>query len=492
MAKRYANFVKTFDLLGLEDGNTQELQEQIDMVVDPEDTSTIVDDLADTYEVGDTERNSGDVDYMPEELKAEIAAIEEAADLGINEGAEVLTMQGDDPYHEKIGGVDLTNDTEEKVNGYDEVAEYAASVNEVQVTGTSSNLDEYMRKEYDQSEEDSESGITAPGENEATLDESQVELDNNPESREANALQADEEDEEVGEVDVNAEDVTEENHDDALDISDVTGTESEDFDEDIEEETEEEVEEEVETEEAETEESEEEEEEIEEASDDVESDDVEVEGDVETDEIPEDTNCAEEYAMLGELDGIELDDNPVLSDEQMDELESEAGETQLGDDSAFGEVSDMVDVNPVDGETPEPQTLEGETEVETAVIDDETLMSDVVGDMVEEDSHGEDDAYYDGDIATDGEGQVSEGEASYDDEEHYNDEDTPETEGADETYDDEDVEEESADVDGDGDIDSDDVEDMAPDADDAEEEEAVEDAETEVEESEEEEEEIEE
>lgn len=480
MAKRYANFVKTFDLLGLEDGNTQELQEQINMVVDPEDTSTVVDDLADTYEVGDTERNSGDVDYMPEELKAEIAAIEEAADLGINEGAEVLTMQGDDPYHEKVGGVDLANDTEEKVNGYDEVAEYAASVNEVQVTGTSPNIDEYMRKEYDQTEEDSESGITAPGENEATLDESQVELDNNPESRELNSLQADEDDEEVGEADVDAEEVTEENHDDALDISDVTGTESEDFEED--------------TEEEEVVEDEDVEEVDEESEEETESEDVNVEedADVEIDEIPEDTNCAEEYAMLGELDGIELDDNPVLSDEQMDELESEAAETQLGDDSAFAEVSEMVDVNPVDGETPEPQTLEGETEVETAVIDDETLMSDVVGDMVEEDSHGEDDAYYDGDIAADGEGQVSEGEASYDDEEHYNDEDTPETEGADETYDDEDVEEESADVDGDGDIDSDDVEDMAPDADDAEEEEAVEDAETEVEESEEEEEEIEE
>lgn len=480
MAKRYANFREFF---GLEDANTQELQEEISAVINPEDTATVIDKLEETYEVGDTERNSGDVDYMPEELKAEIEAIEKAADLGINEGAEVMTMQGDDPYHEEMGGVDLANDTEEKVEGFDEVQEYAASVNEVQITGNSPNLDEFLREEYDQAEEDSESGITAPGENEATLDEGSVELNPNPEVRDINSLQADEEDEDVEETEVSVDDVTEENHEDALDISDVTGTESEDFEsdddeeeesEEAEEEIEEEIDEEVdedETEEVESDEAEdvEEEEEV--------SEEVEVEESGDDEEIPEDTCCAEEYAMLGELDNIELNDNPVVSEDKMEELQQQAEETQLGDDSAFAEVSEMQDVNPVDGETPEPLTLDGETEIETATIDDDTLMSDIVGDMVAEDSHGEDDAYYDGDIAADGDGYVSEGEASYDEggEDDYSEDEDVEA--------DVEIDEDSADVDGDGDIDADDVEDMAPDEDDAEETEEIEDAETEVEDS---------
>ena len=95
------NFAKMFGL-GLEaEENTQELQENIDVVVDTEDVTNIVDDLEETFEMGsDFRESTGDIDSMPEELQAEIDAIEEAADPHAQEGSEVMNMQGDDPLHE--------------------------------------------------------------------------------------------------------------------------------------------------------------------------------------------------------------------------------------------------------------------------------------------------------------------------------------------------------------------------------------------------------
>ena len=173
----------------------------------------------------------------------------------------------------------------------------------------------------------------------------------------------------------------------------------------------------------------------------------------------------------------------------------------------------MQDVNAVDGETPEPLTYdEAQSSIEKGVIDEDTLMSDVINETVADDSHGEDDAYWDGDIAADGEGEVSEGEGSYDvmdrTSEEYHEGDTQvetDVEGVidsdeeiadpvddEDEYSEETEEDVEADTDGDGDIDVDDVEDMAPDSDDVdedvaetEEDELAEEAEEEAEEIEE-------
>ena len=499
MAKKYANFVKVFDLFGLEDGNTQELQAEIPSVVNPEDTATVVDKLGDTYEVGNMERSSGDVDYIPEELQAEIDAIEKAAEINEQVGAEIGLME-EDPYHEIPGGVDMTNGTDEKMKGFDEVQEYAASVNEIQVTGSSPNIDEFLRTELDENGEDPESGITAPGENQAELDPSSVDAEPlGGDLRGLNALQEPDATQDIEDVEVEVEEVQEEAHDDALDISEITGTESEDFE--IEDEETEEVDEEI----------EEVEEETEEVDEEIEE--VEVAEDVEDDEIPADSCCAEEYAILGELGNVELDDNPVLTPEQQEEAEQAAQNVELGEDSAFAAVSEMQDVNAVDGETPEPLTYdEAQSSIEKGVIDEDTLMSDVINETVADDSHGEDDAYWDGDIAADGEGEVSEGEGSYDvmdrTSEEYHEGDTQvetDVEGVidsdeeiadpvddEDEYSEETEEDVEADTDGDGDIDVDDVEDMAPDSDDVdedvaetEEDELAEEAEEEAEEIEE-------
>ena len=528
MAKKYANFVKVFDLFGLEDGNTQELQAEIPSVVNPEDTATVVDKLGDTYEVGNMERSSGDVDYIPEELQAEIDAIEKAAEINEQVGAEIGLME-EDPYHEIPGGVDMTNGTDEKMKGFDEVQEYAASVNEIQVTGSSPNIDEFLRTELDENGEDPESGITAPGENQAELDPSSVDAEPlGGDLRGLNALQEPDAAQDIEEVEVEPEEVQEEAHDDALDISEITGTESEDFE--IEDEETEEVDEEIEEAEEETEAVEEEVEEVEEESAeeveeeieeveeeteevDEEIEEVEVAEDVEDDEIPADSCCAEEYAILGELGNVELDDNPVLTPEQQEEAEQAAQNVELGEDSAFAAVSEMQDVNAVDGETPEPLTYdEAQSSIEKGVIDEDTLMSDVINETVADDSHGEDDAYWDGDVAADGEGEVSEGEGSYDvmdrTSEEYHEGDTQvetDVEGVidgdeeiadpvddEDEYSEETEEDVEADTDGDGDIDVDDVEDMAPDSDDVdedvaetEEDELAEEAEEEAEEIEE-------
>lgn len=405
--------------------NTQELQEATPQIIDTDDVTNVVDDLGDTFEEGNDERPvTSDIDYVPEELQAEIEAIERMADQHEQEGAEMGLAEGDDPYHEVPGGVDLTDDTDEKMVGVDEPAEYA-KIEETKVNGVSPSVDDYMREEY---AEDSygEDSITGPAPNESVVE--------TPEDAEplgggvdavtelqANGAVRETEDPEVSGDDLDGE----EDENPALSAKDVLGTESEDIDieEDDEDEDVEDPEDDSEDEEEMPEEeiSEESDEEVD-VEDETDVEEVDTEEDSEISMEDDETCCSEEYAELAKLD-VELNmDSSILPEEKQEEAEQAVEETEITiPNEALDEVSEMTTINDVADDSPaEPITTEEEGErVETATIDDETLLSDVVGDGVAEDSHGEEESFYEGDIPvnadTDEEQQVSEGDASYDD-----------------------------------------------------------------------------
>ena len=415
-----------------EEPNTQELQEDIPAIIDTTDVTNVVDDLGDTFEEGNSERPvTSDIDYIPEDLKAEIDAIEAQADQHVLDDEGTGLME-EDPYHEVPGGVDLTNDTDETMQGFDTVAEYAASVDETKITGTSPSADNYMREEYDEDRYD-ESTITGPSNNEVEISGDNVEISdtgNDPEVGPESELQS----QPTGnteELSVGADELDgDEDENEALQAKDVLGTESDEGEYDEDDSEEEEVEAEDEAGEVES---------------DVEADDtdVEVEGEPEesveeveeTEEVSEDvveeagdeeSCCAEEHAIVDSLDvDLNFDEGTILPPEDQEEAEQSVEETEVEiPNEALNEVSEMTDVNSPSGDVGEPQVTEEEGDrVETATIDDETLMSDVIGDTVAETSHGDEDSegFWEGDIPVNGdvdpenpEQQLSEGDASYD------------------------------------------------------------------------------
>lgn len=418
--KTYVDFMAA-GMFGLEDGNTQEGQLEINPVVDNrEETETIIDKIGDHCEVDAVDSVAANIDFVDPELEADIKAIEEATDGDIMTGTD-LFLDKEDPYNEVPGGADLSNDTDEAVNGFDDIAEYAGDVNETEVTGTQDNLDEVMREQFDQGENDVEDyagSITGPADNQEMIGENGVDLDDPIADTETLAENADQL-EETNETALDGKD-------EEIGMSEVVGAESDNGEFEEDEEPVEEVEEEIEEDESEAEEEvEDAEEEIEEDSEEIdeieddgevteEVDDVEEIGDAE-DDIPSETNCSEEYEMLGSIN-IKIQDNNYIDDEKMEEIKSEGEEVELGSNSAFAEVSEMRDVNAVDGEVQEfdSEAVPGEGETPTE-IGDGSNMSDVVGEMLAENSHGEEDGYEEGDISADGEGEYSEGEASYDD-----------------------------------------------------------------------------
>ena len=390
-----------------DDMNTQELQEATPQIIDTDDVTNVVDDLGDTFEEGNDERPVGDIDYVPDELQAEIDAIEAQADTHAQVGADM--MMPEEPVHEVPGGMDLLAD--EPVQGMDEVEEYAASVNEINVTGNQGNMDDYMRAEYDEDSFGEDSITDGTNNAETTVSSSDAEpISSQLSPSGANALQ-DEGNQVIKEVEVSADDIDGENTtDEAIGAKDVLGTESED---DLEMEPTDDVD----NSSDEIEESESEPVEDTESSSDDESDIDEVP--ITTDDEGNETCCAEEHELVASLD-VDLNmDTTILDEEATQEAESAAEQTELEMvDDALANVEEMTVVNPPSGETPEPQE-DGTNEQENVTIGDDTMMSDVL-DQVKEDSHGDENAYYEGDYSTtsdsDNLNQISEGEASYDEE----------------------------------------------------------------------------
>lgn len=387
--------------------NTQELQEATPQIIDTDDVTNVVDDLGDTFEEGNDERAVGDIDYVPDELQAEIDAIEAQADTHAQIGADV--MMPEEPEHEVPGGMDLLAD--EPVQGMDEVEEYAASVNEINVTGNQGSMDEYMRAEYDEDSYGEDSITDGTNNNETTVSSSDAEpISSQLSPNGANALQ-DEGNQTIKEVEVSADDIDGENTtDEAIGAKDVLGTESED---DLEMEPTDDVD----NSSDEIEESESEPIEDSEPSSDDENDIDEVP--MTTDEEGNETCCAEEHELVASLE-VDLNmDTTILDEESTQEAESAAEQTELEMvDDALGDVEEMTVVNPPSGETPEPQE-DGTNEQENVTIEDGEMLSDVL-DQVKEDSHGDENAYYEGDYSVtsdaDDLNQISEGEASYDEE----------------------------------------------------------------------------
>ena len=384
-----------------DDMNTQELQEATPQIIDTDDVTNVVDDLGDTFEEGNDERPVGDIDYVPDELQAEIDAIEAQADTHAQVGADM--MMPEEPVHEVPGGMDLLAD--EPVQGMDEVEEYAASVNEINVTGNQGNMDDYMRAEYDEDSFGEDSITDGTNNAETTVSSSDAEpISSQLSPSGANALQ-DEGNQVIKEVEVSADDIDGENTtDEAIGAKDVLGTESEDMD--MPEESDEEVEETVE-EEPESSESEE-----------IESDEEIDEVPVETTEDGEETCCAEELAIIGELE-VELNmDSTILDEEATQEAEQAAAQTELEmTDDALAPVEEAQTINGPDEAEAAPME-DGSNEQENVEIDEDSMMSDAIGEMVAEDSHGDPEAFYEGDIPvnaeTSADAQVSEGDASYD------------------------------------------------------------------------------
>ena len=383
-----------------DDMNTQELQEATPQIIDTDDVTNVVDDLGDTFEEGNDERPVGDIDYVPDELQAEIDAIEAQADTHAQVGADM--MMPEEPVHEVPGGMDLLAD--EPVQGMDEVEEYAASVNEINVTGNQGNMDDYMRAEYDEDSFGEDSITDGTNNAETTVSSSDAAPIDSDINGTGNAMD-DAQDRGVEEVEVSADDIDGEGTtDEAIGAKDVLGTESEDMD--MPEESDEEVEETVE-EEPESSESEE-----------IESDEEIDEVPVETTEDGEETCCAEELAIIGELE-VELNmDSTILDEEATQEAEQAAAQTELEmTDDALAPVEEAQTINGPDEAEAAPME-DGSNEQENVEIDEDSMMSDVVGEMISDDSHGDDDAFYEGDIPvhpeTSADAQVSEGDASYD------------------------------------------------------------------------------
>lgn len=383
-----------------DDMNTQELQEATPQIIDTDDVTNVVDDLGDTFEEGNDERPVGDIDYVPDELQAEIDAIEAQADTHAQVGADM--MMPEEPVHEVPGGMDLLAD--EPVQGMDEVEEYAASVNEINVTGNQGNMDDYMRAEYDEDSFGEDSITDGTNNAETTISSSDAEPIDASINGTGNAMD-DAQDRGVEEVEVSADDIDGEGTtDEAIGAKDVLGTESEDMD--MPEESDEEIEETVE-EEPESSESEE-----------IESDEEIDEVPVETTEDGEETCCAEELAIIGELE-VELNmDSTILDEEATQEAEQAAAQTELEmTDDALAPVEEAQTINGPDEAEAAPME-DGSNEQENVEIDEDSMMSDAIGEMVAEDSHGDPEAFYEGDIPvnaeTSADAQVSEGDASYD------------------------------------------------------------------------------
>ena len=383
-----------------DDMNTQELQEATPQIIDTDDVTNVVDDLGDTFEEGNDERPVGDIDYVPDELQAEIDAIEAQADTHAQVGADM--MMPEEPVHEVPGGMDLLAD--EPVQGMDEVEEYAASVNEINVTGNQGSMDDYMRAEYDEDSFGEDSITDGTNNAETTVSSSDAEPIDASINGTGNAMD-DAQDRGVEEVKVSADDIDGEGTtDEAIGAKDVLGTESEDMD--MPEESDEEVEETVE-EEPESSESEE-----------IESDEEIDEVPVETTEDGEETCCAEELAIIGELE-VELNmDSTILDEEATQEAEQAAAQTELEmTDDALAPVEEAQTINGPDEAEAAPME-DGSNEQENVEIDEDSMMSDAIGEMVAEDSHGDPEAFYEGDIPvnaeTSADAQISEGDASYD------------------------------------------------------------------------------
>ena len=383
-----------------DDMNTQELQEATPQIIDTDDVTNVVDDLGDTFEEGNDERPVGDIDYVPDELQAEIDAIEAQADTHAQVGADM--MMPEEPVHEVPGGMDLLAD--EPVQGMDEVEEYAASVNEINVTGNQGNMDDYMRAEYDEDSFGEDSITDGTNNAETTVSSSDASAIDSDINGTGNAMD-DAQDRGVEEVEVSADDIDGEGTtDEAIGAKDVLGTESEDMD--MPEESDEEVEETVE-EEPESSESEE-----------IESDEEIDEVPVETTEDGEETCCAEELAIIGELE-VELNmDSTILDEEATQEAEQAAAQTELEmTDDALAPVEEAQTINGPDEAEAAPME-DGSVEQDNVEIGENDMMSDVVGEMISDDSHGDDDAFYEGDIPvhpeTSADAQISEGDASYD------------------------------------------------------------------------------
>lgn len=380
--------------------NTQELQEATPQIIDTDDVTNVVDDLGDTFEEGNDERPVGDIDYVPDELQSEIDAIEAQADTHAQVGADM--MMPEEPVHEVPGGMDLLAD--EPVQGMDEVSEYAASVNEINVTGNQGSMDEYMRAEYGEDSFGEDSITDGTNNAETTVSSSDAAPIDAEINGTGNAMD-DAQDRGVEEVEVSADDIDGEGTtDEAIGAKDVLGTESEDMD--MPEESDEEIEETVE-EEPESSESEE-----------IESDEEIDEVPVETTEDGEETCCAEELAIIGELE-VELNmDSTILDEEATQEAEQAAAQTELEmTDDALAPVEEAQTINGPDEAEAAPME-DGSVEQDNVEIGEDDMLSDVVGEMVADDSHGEDDAFYEGDIPvhpeTSADAQVSEGDASYD------------------------------------------------------------------------------
>lgn len=469
------NFIDAFGLATESDvPNGQELQEEIKEVIDSKegDLPNIVDDQTELYVVGNTEKASGDVDYVDEQLKAEIKAIEAVADPDAQIGAR-MAKNPEDPYNETLGGTEFDK---EEVEGIEKVKEYSENIDVTDVTGTAPNMDEFLREDKGQEERTADDGITGPGDNETELNPDSVTLnDLSGPGSELNAEHAGDNDGPgAGEpIEVEPGTVTS-GEEDESNLTNV-GTESDNA---VEQDTEEDK---IETEELEEEnEGEDGEKEPEEAPEEKPSNEPVPEeptsdpepdnGDGDDYEITGD-ETKEEQQIIADIKVTIDPDIPGLSGEELQKVEEIASNVQMAQTDAFQEVEEMGDVNPPNGE---PETVEGEEQKfvkETAVMDDENLMSDIIAKKAAETSHGVsgddegEDGVFEGDIPDDGnvDGQISEGQGSYE-EKLDGTEDLGgdyEGDGNSDTSDDlppADPEGDNADFDGDGDIDSDDAE----------------------------------
>lgn len=407
--------------------NSQDLAAGDSPVIPEEDnTTSLVDRLGETYESNNPERNSGDTDYMPEELKAEIAAIENSITPNEIVSNDALNMVGEDPVHEGLGGVDLANDTDETTKSYEMIKESAA-VPVVDVTGVQPDVDAEFRKEYNQEEPDPNSGITAPVE---TYYVDRDEMERPEDSEEYNEAV------EMNKVD-NAE--VEGNNDSAIDPMKIA-TESDDMDIESEiksvengtNEVETTTEEDLETTETETTEGTDVDTEV------TETTEVEETTTTETEEEVTGTECAEEREIVNSIQ-TSIDENPALDAQEQEEAQSNAEETNINGASALDPVTDMVSVNTAEGNQ-DPETaynnVRGEepiTPIETATLDEQTGLADILG--------GSDEST-DGDAFTENTDEAdTQTESEYgSDEEESNEDDSDETYGADEEEDTEDTE----------------------------------------------------
>lgn len=413
--------------------NTQELQEDIPTIV-KEDPTNPIDGMDAVHEAGfdDGTNSKDDPDYIPEDLKAEIELIEKSADQPINSGD--FQPEGD-PRHEQMGGINF-NDDDERVQGLADVKEYVDSLKVTEITGDGEHWDDIERDELGQAEPVADSSITGPADNEEIITGDKADAEPLGKSNIGNPIPIDIDEDEVETEVVDSSELAEnaEGQPDGLEPSDVLGKESDEGDEedvideekyedeidetgegvnpeDIKEDAKEPVEE--------TEEVEVEEEVSEEVVEEGPADDEDVE-----------CSCQEEHDMVDAIQ-VELNDNPIGDIEETSEVSTDGG-------TALDEVSGMVSVNTVEGgEVGDNQG--GSDNYEEAELNDETSMSDVVGEDAEEMMDGEPNGYDSEDTSDE---ELSEEEAPVDAEEMPADEPVEETEVVEEETVSEDIPEE--------------------------------------------------